>query len=256
MGEYTLNTDFSSLSGSQAGDWLSDFSKLAETAFEGRDDRARLLGNLLVIEQYVHTLRQGLAESGEQPSAILQRALDLLWDWLEGRVAPEDLQDFANNLYASVLSYNVGESLTDTQEEFDKEHFGGLDLNGCEWQIIGWIAVLLMELVAVAGGRLDFDEFERCKQVDFGGLGEFLDVLYDPCIEFTGTPLPSSTAKDLLKAIERVYQTPMFRKIVSQIQKSLNTALEAVPEQFPALREEYRQYGIFPEEFAADLMEF
>ena len=35
----------------------------------------------------------------------------------------------------------------------------------------------------------------------------------------------------------------------------MKAALSAVPEQYPVLREEYRRYTIFPEEYAAKLLE-
>ena len=64
---------------------------------------SRLLGNLLILEPYMHTLRQGLADLGRTVPVILQKAIDLLWDYLEGKKAVSDFQDFANNLYAAKL---------------------------------------------------------------------------------------------------------------------------------------------------------
>ena len=51
----------------------------------------------------MHTLRQGLADLGRTVPVILQKAIDLLWDYLEGKKAVSDFQDFANNLYAAKL---------------------------------------------------------------------------------------------------------------------------------------------------------
>ena len=87
-------------------------------------------------------------------------------------------------------------------------------------------------------------------------MEEMLNMLADACIEFTDTPLPSSKVKDVMDAQEQVYQTPMFQQFIERIQRGLQTALSAAPEQYPALREEYRQYTIIPEEYATRLLEF
>ena len=101
--KYTLNTDFSSLNGPKAANWIMGFQDMAEDAFADSGSHSRLLGNLLILEPYMHTLRQGLADLGRTVPVILQKAIDLLWDYLEGKKAVSDFQDFANNLYAAKL---------------------------------------------------------------------------------------------------------------------------------------------------------
>ena len=112
------------------------------------------------------------------------------------------------------------------------------------------------EVVATCGGRLDFEEFEEYEQeIDFSEMDEMLNMLANASIELTGTPLPSNKAADVMNAWEQVSQTPLFRQVVERIQNGLKAALSAVPEQYLALREEYRQYTILPEEYAAKLLE-
>lgn len=255
--KYTLDTDFSSLNGPKASNWILGFLDMIENAFADKGNDARLLGNLLILEPYVHTLRQGLEEGGRAVPAILQEALDLLWDYLDDRQKPTDFQDLANCLYAASLYYNVGEELTDAQEKFYKESLCDLGDSGCEWQILSWLSELLMELTAIGGGRLDFEEFkENCQNVSFFEMEEMINIVGDACIEFTGTPLPSQTAKDLLCAQEQVYQTPLFRQFIGLIQNGLKAAQDAVPAQYFALREDFRRQTLLPEKYAADLLEF
>ena len=87
MGEYTLNTDFSALEEPQTKEYLMDFGKIVEKVFESSDSRPRLLGNLLVLERYCNTVRQGLAGHGHEAklSVCLWYAQGLLWDYLGGR---------------------------------------------------------------------------------------------------------------------------------------------------------------------------
>ena len=252
--KYTLDTDFSSLNGPKAVNWIIGFQDMTEDAFADSSSHSRLLGNLLILEPYLHTIRQGLADRGRTVPAILQEALDILWDYLEGRKAPSDFQDFANNLYAAALDYNVGEEITDAQAEFSRKYVDIPWGKNSEWQILTWLSVLLMEVVAISGGWLDFEEYEQ--DVDFVEMEEMLNMLVDVFIDLTDTPLQSNKAVDVMNAQEQVYQTPLFRQFIERIQNGLKAALSATPEQYPALREEYRQYTILPEEYAAKLLEF
>ncbi len=68
--------------------------------------------------------------------------------------------------------------------------------------------------------------------------------------------LTTDKASDVMNAQEQVYQTPLFLQFIESIQNGLKAALSATSEQYPALREEYRQYTILPEEYAAKLLGF
>ena len=96
-------------------------------------------------------------------------------------------------------------------------------------------------------------EYEQ--EIDFSEMDEMLNMLADASIELTGTPLQSNKAVDVMNAWEQVSQTPLFRQVIERIQNGLKAALSAVPEQYPALREEYRRYTILPKEYAAKLLE-
>ena len=159
----------------------------------------------------------------------------MLWNCLKEQMVSTDMQDFANDLYACSLEHNAGEDLTDTQEVFFKKHFGGSKKSTYEWSVTDDIAVLLMKCTAIYGGRLDFEEFEACEQIDFREISYSLDFFQDVCIGFTNTPCPTARAKDVEKALELVYQTPLFRQLVDLTQGALKTALTATPEQYSAL---------------------
>ena len=191
--KYTLDTDFSSLNGPKAVNWIIGFQDMTEDAFADSSSHSRLLGNLLILEPYLHTIRQGLADRGRTVPAILQEALDILWDYLEGRKAPSDFQDFANNLYAAALDYSVGEEITDAQAEFFRKYVDIPWGKNSVWQILTWLSVLLMEVVAISGGWLDFEEYEQ--DVDFVEMEEMLNMLVDVFIDLTDTPLHSNPIK-------------------------------------------------------------
>ena len=60
---------------------------------------------------------------------------------------------------------------------FYKEYFGNGYPCAYEWMAVEWVSGLLMQLVAIAGGRLDVDDFEDCEYVDFYGVHLLLDQL-------------------------------------------------------------------------------
>ena len=100
----------------------------------------------------------------------------------------------------------------------------------------------------------DFSSLNGPKAANW--IMDFQDMAEDAFIAFTDTPLPSNKAVDVMNAQEQVYQMPLFRQFIERIQNGLKAALSATPKQYPALREEYRQYTILPEEYAAKLLGF
>lgn len=255
MAKYTLDTEFSTLNGPKAKNWVLKIRNMADSAFSGSDNRARLVGSLLIIEQYAHTLRKGLAAIGKCPSSILSKALDLLWRYVDNCTMNADFQDFANNIYACTLAHNADEELTDTQEFFYKEHFSSVELCVIEWEIITWAASLLIELVAIEGGCLDFEEVESYEQISFYNLDDLLGFLTDASMYFTNLG-PPDTGRDYAKAQEQVYETPLFQYIAEHIRLGLKTALATSADQYSALRVEYQQRSIIPEEYIPALMKF
>ena len=60
----------------------------------------------------------------------------MLWDYLKEDIKPSEFEDFANNTYACVLEYMVGEELTEEQLEFYKNNFSDNDINAVKWTIL------------------------------------------------------------------------------------------------------------------------
>ena len=254
MSKYEIFSDYTTLNKKDASDFMANISKLADEAFKNSDNKTRLLGNLVILEQYFNTLKDGLNKNDEKPSSITYKSIDMLWDYLYGKIKPSDFEDFANNLYACVLEYMVGEDLTDEQSEFYENNFPNDNISSIEWQIIGWISYLLLELTAIHGGKINFDEFKSCDFIDFVSLDEILNILSDACIDFAKVECKSNMAKDVIKAFEDVCVTPLFQSIIIKIQKSLKEALDAKLEDYQNLRN--KQCSILPQEFAADFLEF
>lgn len=233
-----------------------DLYRLAEGAFRDQDDSRRLLGNLLVMERYLHTLEQGLAEKGEEPlSPGLRQGVELLWDCLEGRVHPLEFQDFANSLDACVFAHNVGDR-EDAPQSFWEQYLGDTQRTAYEWLALEWAACLLLQLVSIAGGEVDDPEKEGAAQVDFYGICDMLNILEDACTEFAGGSGPFHRSDKYREIAKQVHSASLFQQIVTEVQGDLKTALTASSDQYAAFREEYRSLAILPEKYAAPLLDY
>ena len=253
MQEHTFQINFSSIINSQTDEWNFELMESIDHAFKSNDDRSRLLGNLLVMEQYINTLRQGLAASGKTLSAGLECARSILWDYLNDRTSPTAFEEFANDYYDCLLAYNVG-TTADAPKDFYGKYFSDANPDAYELLAIEWSSGLLMQLVSIAGGHIDFDEFEGCEQIDFYGISIMLSILENACVGLTHTPFSSNTNEYWERTMVQVHRSPLFQGIIMCIQNSLHTALNAAPDTFECLHHEYSQYTILPEEYASALL--
>ncbi len=252
MQEYTLKTNFAALEVPQAIEYLEDFGKIIEKAFEYRDIRARLLGNLLVLERYCNTVQQGLEGHEIQLSVCLRYAQGLLWDYLGGRVTAADFQDFANDYYAWFSEEGVDHfEHNDAPKGFCSEHFAEYFADSCpdpyEWVAVEWSSELLMQLVSIEGGRVDHEDFEECWNLDVDWVPYVLEIIQVGVCEWLASAIAASNME-----VDSVYNS-LSREIVMYLQKDLRTALWAAPMEYEALRKEYGQYTIIPEQYAGVL---
>ncbi|MDE5824846.1 MAG: hypothetical protein K2H91_09235 [Lachnospiraceae bacterium] len=253
MQDHTFQINISSIINLQTDEWNFELMETIDHAFISSDNHSRLLGNLLVMEQYINTLRQGLAASGKTLSAGLNCACSILWDYLNDRTTPTAFEEFANDYYDCLLAYNVGIT-TDAPKEFYNKYFASAEPDAYELLAIEWSSGLLMQLVSIAGGRIDFEDFEGYEQIDFYGVSIMLSILEHACVGLTNTPCPSNTKEYWEKAMTQVHHSPLFQGIVRHVQNCLQAALNAAPDTFESLHYEYSQYTILPEKYASALL--
>ena len=275
MEEYTLKTNFAALEVPQANEYLMDFGKIIEKAFEYSDSRPRLLGNLLVLERYCNTVQQGLEGHETQLSVCLRYAQGLLWDYLGGRVTAADFQDFVNDYYAWFLKHNDGPEETvsnldapsgqflehnEAPEGFCSEHFAEYFADSCpdpyEWIAVEWSCDLLMQLVSIEGGRVDYENFEGCGKLDLYWVPYVLEImLVAVCDQLASAIVASNRGVDSEKSMTQVHNS-LFREIFMHVQIDLQTALLAAPAEYETLRKEYGQYTIIPKQYAMWMREY
>ena len=253
MQEYTLKTKFAALKVPQANEYLMDFGKIIEKAFEYRDSRPRLLGNLLVLECYCNTVQRGLEGLETQLFVCLRYAQGLLWDYLGRRVTAADFQDFANDYYAWFSEKGVEHN--DAPKGFCSEHFAEYFADSCpdpyEWVAVEWSCDLLMQLVSIEGGRVDYENFEECGKLDLDWVPYMLEIILETVCERLASAIVASNRKvDSEKSMIQVHNS-LAQKIVKYVQNELQMALLAAPAEYEALRNYFnmdsdrkrREYG-------------
>ena len=253
MQEYTLKTKFAALKVPQANEYLMDFGKIIEKAFEYRDSRPRLLGNLLVLECYCNTVQRGLEGLETQLFVCLRYAQGLLWDYLGRRVTAADFQDFANDYYAWFSEKGVEHN--DAPKGFCSEHFAEYFADSCpdpyEWVAVEWSCDLLMQLVSIEGGRVDYENFEECGKLDLDWVPYMLEIILETVCERLASAIVASNRKvDSEKSMIQVHNS-LAQKIVKYVQNDLQMALLAAPAEYEALRNYFnmdsdrkrREYG-------------
>ncbi len=254
--EFTLDTDFSKLDGESAHRFMANFCDTAYAVFSERDEKCKLLGNLLLLARFINAVRRAIDANGVEFSKGITKAYDTLWDYLEGKMQTTEFEEFANNLSGFYSNYILGTEF-DVPESFYKKYVSSAsEITVLEINLFEWCDFLLLAVVCRAGWHMPYFE-ENCPEgmenIDFGGLLEMLDLISDMCIELCGIQVPSSRAVDLLKAEEQLYKTPLYLGIIANMQNDLKTALDAKPEQYHDLRSKYETLLIMPEEYAVRL---
>lgn len=110
-----------------------------------------------------------------------------------------------------------------------------------------------MQLVAIAGGNVDFEEFEDCERIDFYGISIMPGILEDACIGLTNTPRPRDMESRPV-AMAQVHHSTLFQGIVKHVWNCIQAALNAAPDTYESLRHEYSQDPIIPAECASALL--
>ena len=103
---------------------------------------------------------------------------------------------------------------------------------------------------------MDYENFEECGKLDLDWVPYVLEIiLVAVCERLASAIVASNRGVDLEKSMTQVYNS-LSREIVMYVQNDLQTALLAAPAEYEALRKEYAQYTIIPEQYAAWMWEY
>ncbi len=252
---FTLDTDFSELDTEGIKEYMMDFGNILEDAFYDEDDEHKLLGHLMIMSRFINTSRHALDAQHLDNSPGIQKAYDIIWDYVEGKVRPIDFERFTNMINGFCLSYTQTKSCRLTWEVFDKYITTGL-LTSIEFMLLQWCVLLLLALVRKDGWHIKPYDYDGPDEISFGFMGQVLYKVFRACAVVSGIPVPSYTDTDAgydPDAEELFYSCPLIADAVCGIRGDLLSALGTDPSQYARLRNECRSRVLLPDKFAAKL---
>ena len=192
-------------------------------------------------------------ERASAPAAEKERLTGIGWRSSSDMDGAADFQDFANDYYAWFSEKGVEHN--DAPKGFCSEHFAEYFADSCpdpyEWVAVEWSCDLLMQLVSIEGGRVDYENFEECGKLDLDWVSYMLEIILETvCERLTSAIVASNRKVDSEKSMIQVHNS-LAQKIVKYVQNDLQMALLAAPAEYEALRNYFnmdsdrkrREYG-------------
>lgn len=235
--------DFSALSPEEKLRFVYDIGENARAGFQGAPLETQLLAQTLIFTRWWNSYRH---MSPQEPAPeVLEQAIELLWDYLEGKCPKADFCRFQKSFDDSCVDILTGDdsglSEDPKSEAFYQAHFARWDFR--------FYNVFFSALDSVLMGAAQADDidlgWDALVDVIDGDIGDTMVVFFTPIC----TTLVRYTVNEIDHRNQEVYSTPIFARVIALLQRDMRAALEGTP--LPVLRERYRDEYLFsPEECA------
>ena len=235
--------DFADLSPEKKLRFVYDLNKNAQASFQGKPHETQLLAQTLIFTRWWNSY-QHMAPQEPTPE-ILGQAIELLWDYLEGKCPREALCRFQKSFDDSCVWMLTGDDSGLNEDPasnvFYQAHFAQWDSHSYDVFFSALDSVLIE---AVSKTKDGFWGWEALEEVVYGDIGDTMMDFFDPiCPARDGSYPTDSLEHRNLEA----YSSPMFIRTITLLQQDMRTALDGTP--IPILRERYRDEYLFsPEE--------
>lgn len=238
--------DFSALSAEEKVKFMDDLRDSMKESFQGKPFSAELLAETLIFTRWWNSYKY-MAPAEPTPK-ILETAIELLWDFQEGKCPSEVFARFQKSLSDSaleILTGDDGEINEDPESDaFYREYFG-------EWEAISY-NVFLSDLCTVleeaVSGEITWDAVEG---VVYGDIGDTMINFFEPVFKKDSG---GYYASELERREMETYNTPTFARVIALLQQDMRTALEGKP--LSELREMYREEYLFSPEESAKISDY
>ncbi|NBI09505.1 hypothetical protein D1641_05645 [Colidextribacter sp. OB.20] len=241
--------DFPALSLKEKVDFITDLQENIEACLADKPIEVQRLADTLIFTRWWNSYKHIAPE--EPTPEILGTAIELLWDFLEGKCGDREFGRFKKSFYeaarVAVFSFMDEDSLKKDPESeaFYQAHFSQWESESYNNFCI-WLATMMQDIDRSDGYPLGWEDVGCVLYEDIAmNMIDFLDtVCLDDLDNFDGHPLAK------LKRRERgIYRTSTFAQVIALLQQDLRTALSGTP--LAELRERYRNEYLFsPEESA------
>ncbi len=185
----------------------------------------------------------------EEPTPeIIGTAIELLWDFLEGKCGNKEFtrfqKSFDDSAHKVVFQDDRSLKKDPESEVFYQEHFAQWKSKSYNNFFI-WFATLLGNIAEKDGYPLSWLPVEYLLFNDIAeGMIDFFETVYQNNQFNPNDPLSGFQRRE-----REIYNTPTFCKVIALIQQDMRTAMSDTP--LPELRTRYREEYLFsPEESA------
>lgn len=242
--------DFSALSPEEKVELMSRPQDDMEASFEDEPLEFQRLAMALIYTRWWNSYKHMAPE--EPTPEIIGTAIELLWDFLEGKCGDKEFDRFQKSFYDSaekvVFRDDRGLKEDAESEAFYKAHCGQWESKSYN-NFFMWFALILKGIAEKGGHNLSWLPVEYILFNDIEDMVDFFEEVYqDDQVD------PDDPLADFLRREREIYNTPTFARVIALLQQDMRTALSDTP--LAELRAKYREEYLFSPEESAKISHF
>jgi len=247
--ELIYDIDFPALSAEEKIKFVDNLADQAWISFAGQPFEVQLLAQTLIFTRWWNSYKHMAPE--EPTPEILGNALELLWDFLEGKCKGEEFARFQKSFSASALEIMTGDDSElneDSESEaFYQEHFD-------QWESQSY-NVFFSELAGLIEGAAAKDIYslywQSVQEVVYGDIGDTMIDFFETVYK---NPTGGYRPSELDRRDREIYSTPTFCRVIALLQRDMRAALEGTP--LSELRARYQNEYLFSPEESAKISDY
>lgn len=221
--------------------FVGSFSKIAENSFEEESLEITWLAQLLIFSRSWNSY-QYMDEPNMIPK-VIPLAINLLWDYLDGKITIDELERFQEGFFAGILLLNTGDDskINETEDvsQFFEKYFNGFN----DFYIVfaESIAVLLKQVVR---NEMSWYPVENLL---YGDIGDDKIEFFEDIPENKASTVEQNKVCD-----SYTYRSKTFCSVIDFIQNDMREALQA--QAISELREKYKEKFLFDIELCKKIL--
>lgn len=216
-----------------------------QASFEGKPFFVQFLAQTLIFTRWWNSYK--FMSPNEPTPEILETAIELLWDFLEGKCSFDVFARFQKSLSDSALDILTG---NDFELNEDPESAAFYQRHFHQWRARSY-DIFLSNLCTVleedVSKKITWDAVEGVIDGDISAMIDFFETVYK---KKSGVYRPS----ELDRREKEIYNTPTFAHVIALLQQDICTAMENTS--LPELRAQYRNEYLFSPEESAKISDY
>ncbi|MCI9567959.1 MAG: hypothetical protein HFF54_08420 [Lawsonibacter sp.] len=244
--EPVYEIDFSALDPEEKVEFMDDLRDSMAESFADQPAPVQILAQTLIFTRWWNSY-QHMAPKEPAPE-ILGIAIELLWDFLEGKCGEAEFARFQKSFSDSaldILTGDDGELNEDPESDaFSRKYF-------TPWHALSY-NVFLSYLCTVLEEAVSQDfTWDAVEGVIDGDIGDTMIDFFEPIYRnASGGYHPS----ELNRREKEAYSTPTFARVIALLQQDMRAALEGAP--LAELRARYQNEYLFSPEESAKISDY